>query len=394
MRDKSCPPLAGFFFNIKAQKVLSTQSQGKLTCVLCKQNKVMSQTSLTALTDTYRSTKLFSACGTSNLVDALDLTLGEMNSTVQLNSVLVQIISASLPRPSSNTELAFSQYLGSALPKIVAKIVNFKATILTLLLPDIKSSTCPDASIYNGLAYNDPNCVKKPAYTNSAQFYSGDGSPSNALTCQYANISYPVVTANASCSAPNVPAMLDALAVASCEDYVVKLTLTNLDLYAVMDRSDSMNWWIQNCATVLKAGGGGYLKVRSCFDLWLYFLQQLVAQLQIDNPLLQFNENGGGLRVAMYAFWCAGHQTVPQTQVLEQLSGFESDFLNGLALGHTLIADGGTCPGQAMQMVVNMMEITLPRSLPWIANIFLSDGLVYDVRRISLFCSCKRNLRD
>ena len=76
------------------------------------------------------------------------------------------------------------------------------------------------------------------------------------------------------------------------------LTLTNLDLYIVADRSNSMNWWVQNCATVATEGGA-LLKTKSCFDLWIYFVQQLVFDLQRKNPLLQFNENGGGLRVAM-----------------------------------------------------------------------------------------------
>jgi hypothetical protein len=67
-----------------------------------------------------------------------------------------------------------------------------------------------------------------------------------------------------------------------------------LDLIIIMDRSDSMNWWSTDCTTVVRAGNVSVPQATNCWQLWVLFTQRLVSELQLQNPRLQWDDNGGG----------------------------------------------------------------------------------------------------
>jgi len=139
-----------------------------------------------------------------------------------------------------------------------------------------------------------------------------------------------------------------------------------------------MNWWKSDCDNVVLDGKFpiNLPPQASCFALWLAFANATVLQLQRLNPYLQWN---GALRVGLYGFWCANLQTTPQYRAYTQLTDNYTEFLAAYNDAFFDIADGGTCPGAALQQVYTTIAMSNPRPYAWSALVTLTDGVFYDM---------------
>ena len=133
-----------------------------------------------------------------------------------------------------------------------------------------------------------------------------------------------------------------------------------------------------DCANVVLEDGtkfGGPASQRNCFQLFLRLSQSIVNNVMALNPRLRWD---GGLRVGLYAFWCADKQTTPMMEVFTPLTGSQATFAKAMALAMTRKPNGGTCPGKSLQYVSGQMEKTNPRPYPWSAVVLMTDGVFYD----------------
>ena len=159
-------------------------------------------------------------------------------------------------------------------------------------------------------------------------------------------------------------------------------SLTRLDLITIMDRSDSMNWWSDECTAVIEAGGVQLPQVTNCWQLWVLFVERLVATLFAQNPALHWTDaTGDSFRLGMYGFWCSNDQTVPQGEEIMVLSGSYDDYQLGIRTALAMLPNGGTCPGMIIETVLSKVQASNPRAFPYASTIVMTDGVFYDGNR-------------
>ena len=144
-----------------------------------------------------------------------------------------------------------------------------------------------------------------------------------------------------------------------------------------------MVWHADVCR---KAPGGDKLASdqTACWELFLNFIHSLAdySLALIANGQWQGDASSPlqGLRISIVAFKCHSHQTVPVVNILGENLNSQASFNAALENALTqFIPDGGTCPGLAIDTVVQMIDndpLKLQRPLK--AAVLLSDGIFYD----------------
>jgi hypothetical protein len=155
--------------------------------------------------------------------------------------------------------------------------------------------------------------------------------------------------------------------------------LDGLELYAVLDASRSMRWAADICRAV-PGGDSTALNSRACFDLFAKFVMELAQEISKVNGMgWRGNGNGKGVRVHAVAFSCAENHsvpiTIPITSGASTLNALREAFIKA-----AVVADGGTCIGEAYDWVAARMEES-NTDATFRAVVTLTDGVVYDNRR-------------
>jgi len=157
-----------------------------------------------------------------------------------------------------------------------------------------------------------------------------------------------------------------------------------LDLYVILDNSNSMTWHYDVCA---QAPGADLTLPNSliCWGLFIGFVRSVAAEalalgsLGWQGDLTNPNK---GLRVTILGFSCTNQQTVPVTFQIGVNLNTQASFDAALQAAMALVPTGGTCPGQTIDMVVNMIQNDpLAQSRPIRSSILITDGIFYDEPR-------------
>jgi len=157
-----------------------------------------------------------------------------------------------------------------------------------------------------------------------------------------------------------------------------------LDLYVILDNSNSMTWHYQVCAQ----SPGADLSLPNdlmCWGLFIGFVRSLANEALALGTLSwqgDLTNPSKGLRVTVLAFSCTDQQTVPVTFQIGLNLNTQASFDAALQAAMALVPTGGTCPGQTIDMIVNMIQNDpLALSRPIKSSILITDGIFYDEPR-------------
>ena len=97
-----------------------------------------------------------------------------------------------------------------------------------------------------------------------------------------------------------------------------------------------------------------------------------------------------GVRVTVIGFGCANHQHTPVTTVYVKQSTSLADLEAAFDKARQVKPNGGTCPGDAIELVVADIEATKQYAYPYAGVILVTDGVFYDMPCVFLLGRCHR----
>ncbi len=161
------------------------------------------------------------------------------------------------------------------------------------------------------------------------------------------------------------------------------LDFDSLDLFLIMDRSNSVTYYTAICEDAPTVDG----VPRNCWKLNMNSAIELVQAIADD---MGWADNCKpkpkcGLRVAAYAFACSSNQLNPITiPIIKELSGSEAEVIPPLQNAYeNMNPNAGTCPERALENVVLQIEENWPTvtQRPYKSSIIFTDGILYNGQR-------------
>lgn len=165
----------------------------------------------------------------------------------------------------------------------------------------------------------------------------------------------------------------------------IKPRFDSLDLYVVLDKSGSMDDYTTFCSKVARRTYfSSPIPQKSCWGLLLDFAEtaslaltevgaQRAMKWRSDWPS---NMKNAGLRVTVMSFSCQPDNKTPITTMIVDRAESYQALQEGLIKGfQQLNVNGGTCPSEAIDTVVRMVEDTDHVARPFKTMIYLSDGI-------------------
>lgn len=179
-----------------------------------------------------------------------------------------------------------------------------------------------------------------------------------------------------------------------------KLSLEQIDLTFLVDRSNSMTYVPELCNDVLATFPSDPNRPKSaspCWQLWTEYIQDQVDDFVKIKAGLNNNRAMGwadsygaastpakGLRVNIIGFACTNKQRTPK--IFEYSLDFnggvitnQADFNRVLDTMRTSVNPfGGTCPHLAVEQAIKYLETTSVSQYPLQSVILMTDGVTYD----------------
>jgi hypothetical protein len=178
------------------------------------------------------------------------------------------------------------------------------------------------------------------------------------------------------------------------------IVLEQVDMTFIIDRSNSMNWHDAACKAIAMSTprDDGIEPKSYCWELFMrYVLEQADALVKVQAGENKNRDLGWyddfpvgstpakGLRVNLVGFACENNQRTPR------MFPFSKDMAGGPItnreqlrslldeLRQTILPDGGTCPGLAIEQAVRYVEATDAAVFPLQSAILVTDGVFYDM---------------
>ena len=85
-----------------------------------------------------------------------------------------------------------------------------------------------------------------------------------------------------------------------------------------------------------------------------------------------------GLRVWVYGFACANGQSKPLVFNIGERINTQQGFDSAIGMAKTMLPDGGTCPGAALERSIGQIMANDLMTRPYKAALMLTDGVFYD----------------